>query len=147
LNFITLNPQGGTIVDRLNPLNWTHNSLHPNARGHEAMADAARRWFEEHPSLASTSDTSDVEPVPSLRELMDGRAVVQCGDYPECRVTGGRWVSAQAHRLYERAIVPVAVATVGLWLLVLPVLWFARRRGWSVERAAASAGWTDAPGA
>jgi hypothetical protein len=68
------------------------------------------------------------------------RVVVQCGDAPRCRVSGGHWISFQARELYAHSIVPLAVATIGLWLLVLPLLWLARNRGWSTKRVIDKAG-------
>src|SRR5690606_10644734 len=35
LNFLGLRSVNGTAEQRFNPLNWSHNSLHPNERGHQ----------------------------------------------------------------------------------------------------------------
>ena len=101
LNVIAPNPQGGTVADRLSPANWTHNSIHPNSIGHQAIADAAEAWFHRHPALHAPRPQPDAHhTVASLASLMGGRVVVQCGEGIECRVTGRHWLFAQVHALY-----------------------------------------------
>lgn len=45
LNFLDLRGVGGAALDRFNPGNWIHNSLHPNERGHAALAAAFTGWL------------------------------------------------------------------------------------------------------
>ncbi len=45
LNFLDLRGVGGGTLDRSNPGNWIHNSLHPNERGHAALAAAFTGWL------------------------------------------------------------------------------------------------------
>jgi hypothetical protein len=134
LNVVAPNPQGGTVADRLLPTNWTHNSIHPNSIGHAALADTAAQWFRSHSPLVAPAPQPSLpkQPVRSLKDLMDGRVVVQCGEGIECRVAGRHWLLAQVHDLYARAIVPVTIATIGLWLLVLSMAWITRRRNWGI---------------
>lgn len=40
LNFIDPFPVDGDLTERLNPLSWMHNSVHPNEAGHASMARA-----------------------------------------------------------------------------------------------------------
>lgn len=49
LNFFDLNPKAGSLWAALDPRNWTHNFIHPNERGHEAMTAAALRWLTTAP--------------------------------------------------------------------------------------------------
>jgi lysophospholipase L1-like esterase len=45
LNFLDLRGVGGAALDRFNPGNWIHNSLHPNERGHAALAASFTGWL------------------------------------------------------------------------------------------------------
>ncbi|MBM0123795.1 SGNH/GDSL hydrolase family protein [Pimelobacter simplex] len=45
LNFLDLRGVGGAALDRFNPGNWIHSSLHPNERGHAALAAAFTGWL------------------------------------------------------------------------------------------------------
>ena len=44
INFIGLRSVGGVAEQRFNPVNWYHNSLHPNERGHAAMLQVFEEW-------------------------------------------------------------------------------------------------------
>lgn len=136
LNFIKLNPTAGSIRDSLMPTNWTHNSLHPNADGHRAMAAAARRWFADHLPL----DTPEPDPdssyeVRSLTEVMD-REIEQCGMSSDCGISDNRWIAGRAHDLYRRALLPVSLLAVGTWLLLMPALWWCRANEIGIARLA-----------
>jgi lysophospholipase L1-like esterase len=45
VNFIALNSIQGSLDQSILPVNWVHNSLHPNARGHKLMAQAIAQWW------------------------------------------------------------------------------------------------------
>ena len=55
LNYIAANPTGGSFASLSNPRNWFHNSLHPNAKGHEAIAKAINAWVAQNRQLIETS--------------------------------------------------------------------------------------------
>jgi lysophospholipase L1-like esterase len=46
VNWLDLNPVGGSLAQTANPRNWLHNSLHPNEIGHATIAVALARWLE-----------------------------------------------------------------------------------------------------
>ncbi len=46
INFIGIRGVGGFVENRLNPTKWHHNSLHPNAYGHDAMNAAFQFWLD-----------------------------------------------------------------------------------------------------
>jgi hypothetical protein len=48
LNFIGLRSVSGLAEQRFNPANWSHNSLHPNELGHQAMFQTFERWYSAH---------------------------------------------------------------------------------------------------
>lgn len=129
LNFLALNPTAGSLADSVNPKHWTHNSLHPNASGHAAMAKTAYSWLSTnlHDLPASSSGR---QPEPLLGDVFEGDSPPQClpEDRPSCRVTGGRWVGEEVHAFYARSLFPGAVVVIGLWLLINPVLRWAHRQ-------------------
>ncbi len=51
LNRLALNPKEGALAASINPKNWTHNSLHPTAEGHEAIRQAVVNWLGDHPEV------------------------------------------------------------------------------------------------
>ena len=63
LNFIGLRSVSGLAEQRFNPANWSHNSLHPNERGHQAMLETFERWVDGEPRAQPwtrrTSPTGD----------------------------------------------------------------------------------------
>ncbi len=136
VNFIKLNPTAGSIRDSLMPTNWTHNSLHPNADGHRAMAAAARRWFADHMPLDPPGpDPDSSNEVRSLTEVM-GRQIEQCGTSSDCGISDGRWIVGRAHDLYRHAILPVSLLAIGTWLLLMPTLWWCRDNEIGIARLA-----------
>jgi hypothetical protein len=64
VNFLAANSVFGTLEQSVSPTNWIHNSLHPNARGHERLHGAVLAWLAEH------ADELD-EPAPSTSPLAD----------------------------------------------------------------------------
>ncbi len=131
LNFIGLNPQGGSIRQRMDPSSWKHNSLHPNDTGHAAMATAAETWFKKHTDLEPlTPEPNAANEVPDLDTLM-GRRVQHCELEPECDVAKSRWALREVKSMYVRAFLPSALAMVGVWLWFAPIVWRGRVRGLS----------------
>ena len=47
VNFLASNSVFGSLEQSVNPLNWIHNSLHPNARGHEALRASFVAWLDD----------------------------------------------------------------------------------------------------
>jgi lysophospholipase L1-like esterase len=48
VNFLAANSVLGTLEQSLSPVNWFHNSLHPNRTGHELMRATVLEWLETH---------------------------------------------------------------------------------------------------
>jgi lysophospholipase L1-like esterase len=138
INFLAFNPKEGALGQRLNPSNWTHNSLHPNADGHQALHRAAVAWFQDHAGLTIPRRyPDDRHDVADLDSVLRGRHVVQCApaDSSSCATRAYAWHLGQVHEAYGPAIVPLAVAMVGAWLALAPLMWEARRRGISLAKA------------
>lgn len=62
LNFIGLRSVNGDPAQRFNPSNWTHNSLHPNERGHAAMLRVFKNWRDEVDPKPGDDPASAPEP-------------------------------------------------------------------------------------
>ncbi|MGW6571411.1 GDSL-type esterase/lipase family protein [Streptomyces sp. NPDC054945] len=58
VNFVGFKSVNGPPVQRFNPANWLHNSLHPNERGHEAMLATFQDWLKKNPKLLERAPTS-----------------------------------------------------------------------------------------
>jgi lysophospholipase L1-like esterase len=72
INFINAQSVGGVSGSRFNPLSWKHGSLHPNERGHAALARAFESWLagtghgDESAGLAALQPALERVPVPSV---------------------------------------------------------------------------------
>jgi lysophospholipase L1-like esterase len=126
LNFLALSPKVGSEAAALWPPNWFHNSFHPNAEGHAAMFRAAVRWFDAH-ELTEAPGAGPVYEAPVLSDLYGDAPPDQCSTESDldCEVDGGRWLSSRIYQTYRLVLAPVAVLTIGWWLLLTPL----RRRG------------------
>lgn len=144
LNFIAFNPKEGGDRDLLSPLNWTHNSLHPNAGGHEAMLNAAITWFREHDSISSPKpDPSASHVISSLEALYEDKgespALCEPASSEECSLSGNGWLKAQVQRAYGGWLLPVLIAMTGWWLVLLPLRRWARERNLSLIKVVSCA--------
>jgi lysophospholipase L1-like esterase len=137
VNFIALASVNGVVDQALTPSNWLHNSLHPNERGHEAMAGVLEEWLRLHPAPAARPDPGD-EPEPftprSLEDLLRPAEVSYCGG-PEpapayCNRGDNEWTVTQIGLVVRDVAVPALLLVAGWWLLWLPVLAWTRP-GWA----------------
>lgn len=134
VNFLAANPVAGLIRQRANPINWFHNSLHPNPRGHEAMADTLDAWLDANPSLEplAAAGGGTPHPVATVEELMGDPDFDHCGrpDTAErfCSERTEDWRFDHTLRVVRLGVVPVVTMAVGSWLIWLPLLQRWRRR-------------------
>ncbi len=119
LNFISWQPQGGTVGDLLLPTNWTHNSLHPNEAGHRLMLDAAERWFEDHP-VADLRTPVYPSPERAAAVPVDEDIVPRT------------WLVDRAQDLAQRLALPIVLVLMGAWMILVGVVDDACRKDWSV---------------
>lgn len=124
VNFIHLNPIDGTIQETLDPTNWIHNSLHPNARGHKRLAEvvAASLPLGLNPEPNPTDHT-----IVSLTELMAGRPIAACDLGDECQDPEA-WTNAQIRRTLGPLALAGLVLATGAWMLWIVGIRFIRRR-------------------
>ncbi len=124
VNFIDLNPVDGTIPQTIDPTNWFHNSLHPNPRGHERLAEVVSAQLPLGPNpLPSPGDHTIV----TLSELMADQPIASCDLGAECQDPEA-WTNTQI----RRALGPLAAAgfvlATGAWMLWLVGIKFLRKR-------------------
>ena len=124
VNFIDLNPIDGTIQETLDPTNWLHNSLHPNARGHKRLAEvvAASLPLGLNPEPNPTDHT-----IVSLTELMAGRPIAACDLGDECQDPEA-WTNAQIRRTLGPLALAGLVLATGAWMLWIVGIRFIRGR-------------------
>jgi len=122
LNFLALNPTSGSLADSISPKNWVHNSLHPNAAGHDAIAARAYDWLSKN--LSNDPPEHVAHPIAPIGEVLDGAFVTQCkpADRATCVVDRGVWVGEQVYDFFARSLFPLAVVMFGLWLCINPML-------------------------
>jgi hypothetical protein len=125
VNFLSANSVSGTVEQSLSPTNWVHNSLHPNARGHEAMRSALVTWLDRHPDLGPPAPQQDRPPqaAPAVGTgspcLGERRAQLDA--------CAQDWAAQEAARYLLRWGWLVLPALLGAWLLALQLvrLWWA----------------------
>lgn len=124
VNFIDLNPVDGTIQQSLDPTNWFHNSLHPNARGHKRLAEVVSPQLPLGPNPAPSPRD---HPIVTLSELMAGRPIAACDLGAKCQDP-----LAWTHAQFRRAVGPLAAAgfvlATGAWMLWIVGIQFLRGR-------------------
>lgn len=76
VNFLAANSVLGTLEQSLSPTNWFHNSLHPNASGHEILRGRILEWLVEHEQDLG-GDPPDTSP-------LAGRAIREVDVGDEC---------------------------------------------------------------
>ncbi|MGH9273850.1 MAG: GDSL-type esterase/lipase family protein, partial [Acidimicrobiales bacterium] len=72
MNFFAMNPTSGSLGDVVDPRNWIHNSFHPNARGHEAMAEVAAAALTAPPVTSPVPEDEPPHEVGDLDDVIPG---------------------------------------------------------------------------
>jgi lysophospholipase L1-like esterase len=136
VNFFAMNSVTGLIRQSLNPQNWLHNSLHPNERGHQAMAEALNEWITTHPDPVERLDPppsaeQDVAPIESIETIMGDPDFRHCGNdpsIPHCQAQGAAWAQAQLVTLARRIVGPLLLVVAGAWAVWVWLIWWWRDR-------------------
>ena len=131
MNFIGFNPKAGSLWDSLKPTNWIHNSLHPNEIGHAAMAEAAKKWFADHPTRQAPVVTGAApRVVPNMDKLFEFGFTRLCdpkGD-ASCDIDNNGWANDQILEQARSALLPLTLTIVGAWMIAIGAI------GWAVQR-------------
>lgn len=139
LNFIGLRSVNGDPSQRFNPSNWTHNSLHPNERGHAAMLRVFQQWVDAHlrgpdplprPPAPTGSEEIEKEKVQDP-PLCDVYADLESRYYSDpvaesCIGEGRDWAAQESGRHGALITSGVIIAGWGAWLV--STAFFAWRR-------------------
>jgi lysophospholipase L1-like esterase len=125
VHFIALKPYEGIVDQADNPFNFLHNSLHPNPRGHERMAQVLTDWLSVTPPPQQPVPATPAFTPPPLRTVMDDRDVRYCGGPGEPSFCGRDdipWAITQVGLVLLRATIPAFLIVLGAWLFWLPVI-------------------------
>ncbi len=130
VNFLAANSVIGSLEKSVNPLNWVHNSLHPNARGHEAMRAALVEWLQPRLSNGDipTSEVPDFEVVDVAQD--DGDESSECEGKLDEELESCSWDWAKRELskviLLGNGLLLLPVAA-GAWVTALSVMLLWRR--------------------
>jgi lysophospholipase L1-like esterase len=133
VNFVDINGVFGTLEHSANPLNWVHNSMHPNDLGHELMQAALSptlRVVLATPDAPATiaMDSDDA----ALQEILAKYADGPChgltdDDLQDC---ANDWTLEQTSSFLLKSLPVVILLIGGAWLLALQVIrWWRTRLG------------------
>ena len=125
VNFLATNSVVGTLEQAVYPLNWFHNSLHPNRRGHELMEAEVVRWLDAHPDLGNVVAAARPGDDPATRTATAAaRTGQRCEGRggPDLNACTDRWMREQNGRfLLTRGLVVLAIA-LGAWFLAVALI-------------------------
>jgi hypothetical protein len=101
INFIRLQSAAGYASQRFNPKNWLHDSLHPNACGHDAELAAFHRWYGNRSRVLSPRGPHPGAALPGPPPLPAGPACspkraaafahIKTYDLKPCRSEATKW--------------------------------------------------------
>jgi hypothetical protein len=119
VNFLAANSVFGTLEQSVNPTNWIHNSLHPNARGHEAMRAALVEWLVANPDRVRPSEAVRV-PVPDEAAIFpQGPPCVGASDLEAC---ANDWLVRELARFLLVHGLTGVVLLATAWVLAIQLL-------------------------
>lgn len=118
VNFLGANSVSGTLEQSLNPTRWVHNSLHPNARGHEAMRSALAAWLADSPDLRPTP--ADPPPPAASPRRADAVCLDRTGD--DLNNCANQWTSREAAQYLLAHGWILVPALFGAWLIALQLI-------------------------
>ena len=135
VNFVALSDTEGLIDQLANPMNWIHNSLHPNERGHDQMTQVLASWMEARRQVDALPDDpgSDLYQVRTLPQIMGNDFDADyCGkdgaQVDGCDLSSTGWALAETARFLLGILLPGALLLLGAWLIALAMLEAARGR-------------------
>ncbi len=133
LNFIGLRSVGGLSEQRFNPAKWTHNSLHPNERGHSAVHEAFQRWLSAQGGVDGLADRLRIRGAGPGPETETSTEVVgECDTFgfdaaEGCKAQSIAWALRQTGQYAALRVTPVLLG-VGLVAWLFAVTFFGWRR-------------------
>lgn len=122
INFVSLGSVNGLPDQRFNPVNWLHDSFHPNELGHQAMLDAFDAWLDNHPGLTSGNSSLARDAPIAAVDLASGLtlpAAPSCSfdsTLNSCQTVLRKWDFRQILALWPYSIC-ILIGLIGLWML------------------------------
>ena len=112
LNVVTLAPtESDTLVDRMVPTNWTHNSFHPTAAGHQKMAEVLVPYLEHtYPVFGATATSAAVD-----TSVPVATSAAQCVDRSACQTLIHNWMAEQVVRAIRAFLLPLLLLLAAGW--------------------------------
>ena len=115
INFVRLKSVSGLVTDRFDPLEWVHDSLHPNKIGQAAMLRTFISWLTRNPEIwTSPTPTAAAGPVSDM--VADPPCSVSATDETNCTVEARHWVYAQLVDTWRYWLVAL-VGLIGIWMI------------------------------
>ncbi len=143
LNFIGLRSVSGIAEQRFNPANWSHNSLHPNERGHQAMLETFERWLAANPTLEEVApDDSAAAVVGDLGDAGTRTTTAAEAEFAPvcspldpnpsgCRSRGTHWAADETGKALIHSVRATQIVLIeALWWLGVLGFFGWRRRRW-----------------
>jgi GDSL-like Lipase/Acylhydrolase family len=136
VNFLAHAPADGLAADRMNPVNWIHNSLHPNKAGHDAIVTELLPYFSviapatERKPLPAIESAAAATWTPKTVDQLVGHPIRFCGGAAEpkyCPATSRSWTIVQAGLLFARGAGALVLLAGGSWLIWLCILALVRK--------------------
>ena len=124
INFVSPESVGGLPDQRFDPVNWLHDSFHPNERGHQAMLDAFSAWLTQHPDprppdapsdpaaseptlpAATCTFNTDNHPGPSCQDMLthwEYRQILNLWPLFLAALAGLAWLRSQRRRAQQES--------------------------------------------
>jgi len=137
VNFFGLNAVDGLVEQSVNPINWLHNSLHPNQRGHQKMSETLASWLAARPNLRPRPDpapSAELGPpaIATVEQLMGDPNFRHCrrpnSGLAHCDDSADAWAVAQAGNVLRRSTPALLAVIAGAWIFWLALIWLWRRR-------------------
>ena len=134
LNFIGFRSVGGLSEQRFNPAKWTHNSLHPNERGHTAVHEAFQRWLTKQGGVSGLDVRRKRTPGDGPASEKNDKVAGQCDtfgfDDPDgCKKQSFAWALQQTGQFAALLAAPVLLGVGGLaWVFAVAIFGWRRRR-------------------
>jgi hypothetical protein len=127
INGVSLNPKEGQLSQIVDPVNWFHDSMHPNAYGHTVIAASLESWLESAPTQRAIDGMQRYrDPGPPPRAATPQ----SCGSCPKYCTADlhdtsceSRWSEAQiGHAVSQGATLLVLTWLAVSWLIACVVI-------------------------
>ena len=124
VNFLDVASVKGLAAQRFSPLNWLHNSLHPNERGHLAMLTTLGTWLDANANVLARGQEAGSPPaaaVPGAVAEPEPQCSMTAGGDENCKAIARKWMLQQVVGLWLPGLLTLAGLFV-LWMASIAVI-------------------------